>query len=855
MAFRDDLRQSLVLVLQKQGTENIDQLKALANSFKKGEGNLLEFNRATGDLIKHYNLVVGLLAQVDKEQAANAQREGKAIRDRIDGWAAAYDAMDRYQAKLKSMEQRTQDERGESEAARRLKEEQEAAQQLAAYHAKLKQMAEDSAKARADAEAQATAALRAGQQQMAAYMQSMDEQKQADIEQMGRRARMKAQFERDVDEAIEARKMEVGAEKRARIEAYAAQEEAAEKANRAAKQQMGDAIRAAAERHARIDAFNEEEHKKTIARIDAENKASESLANQKMLYARAAAKDLNDNQIKELKRLTESIVDVNKFTDESIQKFNLVGNGMNSAEQKSKNFAMGLMAVAHAAQDAQYGFGAVVNNIPQIAYAMGNAIPSMEKYAMQFSAIAMIGGTLVNIALPHIKQFVTTFATELGLITDPLRTAAVTTDQLKTKIEALQSKSWKVDLDYRLIADAQKQMSDLESRLRSWDAIANSRTSIEQESGKRFGEMVSENTNPQAFKEALMDALGKMGRLKLGTKEESDLKSAEHEMKLITDRLQDPKTDAQERAIQLDRKLTLELLMAPMRDAVRKQVQAKLDGILGGAAQGRIGDFQDIQAAFAFSPDSFKARGMDLQKIAAGLMGASHDVIRDEKENAKEAAKQEAQAKREKRLRDDQTDDLNRQGKEHDAAVKPLIEGAKARRDMVARQWQEANTQQMDAAEKHLKDAPKVEARAQRAAAAKTRAEQAAERRQKAAFGRHIRDLDKENEERSIREFAQDFRNAGFDAGFATMGARQVAGQIKAGKGEEQAMIDVYRKLLETVSKQERTLGMMGQATVLLHQLEERMKGVDMMMQRQGQMMQRVGNKRKTLLLPPGQGG
>lgn len=861
MPLGSDLNQRLVLILQKQGEENIDALKAklnelkgefekageaLATSFEQGKVNLLEFNKETADLQRHYKEVAKLLQELEKHNDSLSMEEGKAQRQRIDGWAAAYDEMDRYAAKLKAMQT------AELEAA--------AAKIEAAREAAAEAQKAAAAQAQADTEAagevmRRRAELYARLERMGEELleserqdarESLQAQKDAAGKQIRDKAELYARLERMGQEALEEERMRIGKELLARIEAHAAADRRAEQSKREDDQRRGDAILAAANRQARIDEYEEEQHRKNLARMDAEFKAAESLRNQKMLYQRLASGDLNDNQIKELKRLTETIQGVNKFTDEALEGFERIGNGMNRAEQKSKNFAMGLMAVAHAAQDAQYGFGAVVNNIPQIAYAMGNAIPSLENYAMQFSAIAMIGGTLVNIALPQIKQFVTTFATELGILSDPLRTTAVTTDQLKTKLEALQSKSWKVDMDFNAIRMAEKQISDLESRLKAWDSLAQKRTSIEDESGKRYGEAVNEAGSADAFKVAFTDALNKMGRLNLGTEAQKNLKSAQDELLELERIRKDPTTSAAGFMAANARQMWLESSLPGMRDAVRKEIDQVVGRILGGAAQGRKGNIQDVMDALTVHPESFKAQGLDMQRLRAGLMSADHDIIKDERTNEKEAKRQEDEAKREKKLRDDQTDDMNRQAAEHDAAIKPMVEGAKKRKDAVIRQWVRDNEEDADRMERNIKNAPAVAARAGRAAAA-------AGRRQQAEMKRFNRDLDAENKQREIGQYSEEFRNFGFAPGLANKAGEMMAQKNKANVPQQLAYAQVLDAVARMAAKQEEAVGVIGQATMLVQQLDARQRAMDQMLQRNRQALGRVGNKRRTLLQAPGQ--
>lgn len=869
----NELTQRLVLVLQKKGDENIDEVRALmvklegqfikagealADAFAKGEGNLLKFKRATADLVEHYNETKKLIEGVEKAIQAEGEAEGEAKRKRIDAWAASQREVERYMATLQAM-QKAETAAAENSAMeehladmKRLQDALGAAEQKAAAE-------------RAQSSAVEAKALADGKQAVADRMTQIGQQRQAEGDALRARAELYARLERmgqelleeekrDAAESLQAQKEAAGQAIRAKAELYARLERMGQDALEEEKMRIGAELRARIDAHVRREAADEEAKAKNLARMNAEFAAAESLRNQKMLYEMAANKQLNASQVKALDDLSSSIQGVNKFSDLSLESFAKIGSGMTNAEQKSKNFAMGLMAVAHAAQDAQYGFGAVVNNIPQIAYAMGNAIPGMEKFAMQFSAVAMIGGTLINIAMPYIKQFASEFGRELGLLTDPLRVVAVSTDHMKARIEALTSKTWKIDVDYSMIEMASKRLTLLEERQKAWDSMAKSRTSIEEESGKKASDAIQQSGSPEAMLKATTDAMQKMGLLKLDTEAQRNFRAAEAEMEQIRKTKADPNTSPAAFMAASAREMILDTTMPGMRDAVRKEIEGIVQKELGAAGRGEKQKVSDLLGAVVSSPESFRAQGIDVNKLMGGLMSAEHQNIKDERESNRFAEQQEKDAKRRKKLDEDQTRDLNAQAAEHDAAVKPILDGISKKRDAITRQWQQDNDRDQERAEKHLRDAPKVAERAAKAA-------DAASKRQEAEFKRNMRqDIAEETHKEKARAHSDrlslqdDFIREGFAPGLAGQGAKAVQDAMKKGTAKDVAMEQAFEKMVRIAARQEQTMGVMGQATAIMLQLDQKQRALDLQMQRVQAQLGMVGAKRRTLLLPQGQG-
>lgn len=859
MPLSNELRQRLVLVLQKQGTESIDEVRgmmrelqgefqkageALSKAFTDGTGDIVEFTKLTAEITREYNELSKLIQGVEEVERRAAEAAGEALRKRIDGWARADSELQAYQKRLQEMAA------AETAAAEASAMEQHL-RDMGELQQALGRMEAANASQRAEGERETAAALERGNQAVRDRMEQLDRQRQAEGDALRAKAEGYARIERMGEEQLErerkearesllAQKEAAGQAIRERAEMHARIERMAEQANAAAKQQLGDSIRAAAERHARIEEMEEEQHRQNLARMAAEAKAAESLANQKALYERLNSKGLNKEQAKALEALTESIRDGAKFTDEYVQKFNRLGDGMDAAQQKSKNFAMGLMALAHAGQDLQYGFGAVVNNIPQIAYAMANAIPALENYAMQFSAIAMIGGTLANVAMPKIKEFVTSFATEIGLLNDPLRTAAVSTDQVKAKLEALQSKSWKVDFDYSMIEMAEKRLTLLEERQKKWEEMSKARTSVEQESGKRASEAITGQGNMDGLIRAMTESMGKMGLLKMDTEAQRNLRSAEAEMEQLRKTMNDPNISPFDFMTASGRNLVLETQLPAMKAAVRDEIRGIVEKELGAAGRGEKQKVADVLAAVNANPDAFRNQGIDPMKLAAGLMGAEHETIRDQRESEKFAEEQARDAKRRKRLDDDLVDDLNRQG-----------QAAQAETDRILKEKRE-KAQQLSAQLAASGRAADAEARAaEKAARDAARADKADDR----AMGQLLRNnaaADKKAAKvEAAEELAQQF--AGFAPDFAAHGGRLLRDRLNRGEPEQAAFNAVYNQLLKAASQQEQAAGMIGEATQRLMVVEQQQRMIQARLnQVQGQ-LGRGRNKKQTLLPHPAQ--
>jgi hypothetical protein len=90
------------------------------------------------------------------------------------------------------------------------------------------------------------------------------------------------------------------------------------------------------------------------------------------------------------------------FSDE-VRTAQMAIKGTNDATQQGSaamsRFGYGILNVAHAAQDAQYGLGAVLNNIPLVTQSIVQAIPALERFSQKIGGPMGLAGAAMLLAV------------------------------------------------------------------------------------------------------------------------------------------------------------------------------------------------------------------------------------------------------------------------------------------------------------------------------------------------------------------------------------------------------------------------------------------------------------------------
>lgn len=205
---------------------------------------------------------------------------------------------------------------------------------------------------------------------------------------------------------------------------------------------------------------------------------SVDLLHQRMETDRQAAESTRQRTAEEKRAARERQAEIEYDIKQETRRLEQQKRTLEQGKEAANRFGYGILNIAHAIQDAQYGFGAVLNNIPLVVQALGGG-PGL-------AGTVMVAGVGISVFGDHIKQA----ARELELIRNPAKEAAATIAQLREKIEAMTANPWKVAIDYKNIKEAENELSILEARLQAYKAELAKQTPEQEKVGKAVSESI-----------------------------------------------------------------------------------------------------------------------------------------------------------------------------------------------------------------------------------------------------------------------------------------------------------------------------------------------------------------------------
>lgn len=149
--------------------------------------------------------------------------------------------------------------------------------------------------------------------------------------------------------------------------------------------------------------------------------------------------------------------------------------------------AMGLMVLSQTIDDAQYGFRAIVNQIPQLGMGLATMFGKSGEAAMKFGAIAGIAGVAVNYLVNHAGEW----ANSLGLFAQETTKSADALEALRERIKTLEDKPIKLAVDTFEIDQAKKKLAELEAAARAFKQMGETQSSGEKASGEAVSQKFS----------------------------------------------------------------------------------------------------------------------------------------------------------------------------------------------------------------------------------------------------------------------------------------------------------------------------------------------------------------------------
>ncbi len=241
-----------------------------------------------------------------------------------------------------------------------------------------------------------------------------------------------------------------GAILRAKVDGYARAERAAEQAAETERRAAGEAVRA------RIDAHARQERSQEQATERAKQLAGDEMRARIDGYARAE-----------------------RAAEQAGRAMDRTTGTAGRSSTASRHQATQLLYVSYAAQDlSQGGFGAIINNVPQLV----NAFDVSTKWAGGL----MLGTVAVDLALRDLGPVIEATGRELGILSDPARKFVVNLDDMKAKVEALSKRPLVLEVDYHELHAAERQLAEMEKRLAAFNAGKGD--NVQREMAKAAGE-------------------------------------------------------------------------------------------------------------------------------------------------------------------------------------------------------------------------------------------------------------------------------------------------------------------------------------------------------------------------------
>jgi hypothetical protein len=268
-----------------------------------------------------------------------------------------------------------------------------------------------------------------------------------------------------------------------------------------------------------------------------------------------------------------------------------VGAASKGAAKGAGDMGRGFLELSRAVEDAQYGIGGLLNNIPQ--------------------AITMFGGpsglaAVVSLTAVGAYSLRGEFAKLNDSLNDrPWVSLGNSIGAVKQRLEELTSRPHKLDIDYSRIDEAKKLLDVMEKKLAAFKAIGD-QSDTQEKVGKAVTNVIKEEsggTDEQSGKENLEKLITRAGGTALedeainssGSKQAELIKEAQERLKKLREMKPQDLDEAQAIGNQINS--TLESI-AKLRHDLKDIVKEKVDSIIGGAARGIEADRARIADLF-----------------------------------------------------------------------------------------------------------------------------------------------------------------------------------------------------------------------------------------------------------------
>jgi hypothetical protein len=359
----------------------------------------------------------------------------------------------------------------------------------------------------------------------------------------------------------------------------------------------------------------------------------------------------------------------------AIDKLQQVGRAGAAAGQQIRqggmSGAMGLMVLSQTIDDMQYGFHAVVNQIPMLGMGLGSILGMSSQAAMKFGAIAGIAAVAINTIINHWDQLLGVFGaspeilklTWEGIFGEAKHKAITAIDAIEARIKELEDKPHRVAIEVIELDAKKQQRKEMKEGIQAFEQLGRAQSPFEKQSGEKVAALFSgmdaraADSLKAKMKEAIAGELEKTS----ATVQAADTKKAEAEATVaaITKAMMREGNSAED-MMALGQQMAKAEAEAEAAVKAAQDIRAEIRKT-GGEAEAELGKI--FHKATKGNGDAQAELARRLR--ASGAHGLANQVEALSPAAAADAAKEKLDRDAKDR-RDKETDALNKQGAENE---------------------------------------------------------------------------------------------------------------------------------------------------------------------------------------------
>jgi len=396
----------------------------------------------------------------------------------------------------------------------------------------------------------------------------------------------------------------------------------------------------------------------TVISTDQLAASATKLKSDKIDQAETAAQKLRDAFVRAGKSVAEANTQMQGMTPDQINaladatkqaaaKTGGFATAADKAADQSKKMGYAAMNASYMFQDLQYGVGAIANNIGLMASSLGNASPWLTRITAGLGGPVGLGAGLmaVTVAADLLYKNWGSITAALGQGIPPKIFKDV--KDLEAELKALEEIKVKTSVDFNNIRAAREELQKLTAEEAAYQRLKSAKSEEQQKRSEVVSKAIIEGGGADDFASGAKNVAGAVAEATVTVESGATAKAREKlawiDKQRAAGNVMAAGTSAADRTAADKNVLTLQA-----RDTDEHKGWAQR--LVGGAAEGKQLELDDLRRMFEANPQAFTNRGIDPLRFGAGLENAAPaNLFGEERRKAAEEADAKARAARDKR--------------------------------------------------------------------------------------------------------------------------------------------------------------------------------------------------------------